>query len=76
MTHGNQIAPLLKSRRQLAAALGLARKTVAAMARAGCPTAAGRFHLDWTLQWLRDNPEFRACQFPKKTAPPKSEGAN
>jgi hypothetical protein len=50
---------LLKSQRELAAIPGLSTHTVSAMELQGCPFPAGKCTVQWALEWLKANPNFR-----------------
>ncbi len=49
--------PLLKTRTAMAALLGVSRTTLYQMEAAGCPFPAGKCHVDWALEWLKNNPD-------------------
>ncbi len=60
--------PLLKTRTEMAKILGVSRTTLYQMETAGCPFPAGKCHLDWALEWLKNHPNFRPIRLGKKKA--------
>ena len=60
---------ILKTKTQIARALGVSRDTVKCMERAGCPFPAGKCAIEWALEWLKDNPTFRPAPRPRRPKP-------
>lgn len=67
--------PLLKTRVALAKLLGVSRTTLYQMEAAGCPFPAGKCHVEWALEWLKNNPTFRPIRLSKGKANAATEGA-